>query len=127
MQNPDTANLRAKIFFVFAKTFQRFSGRLEKDAVHLFGIMQTIVIQAFGNRENSVEILAVKHIREAGDNPFVTLSALTFGTVPIPATVIRNMNFTACIALFYMTAKRCRPAMFKRIQHPLVIIQNSVP
>jgi hypothetical protein len=84
--------------------------------------MQTIVIQAFGNRENCVEILAIKHIGQPGFNPLVALGALTFRTMPIPATVIRNMEFPAFIALFNVTAKRRRPAIFKRIQHPFVII-----
>ena len=90
------------------------------------GIMQTIVIQTFGNRENIVKILAVKHIRQSGSNPFVALGALAFGAVPVPATIIRNMDFPAFIAPFNVTAKRCRPAIFKCIQYAFVIRQNIV-
>jgi hypothetical protein len=89
--------------------------------------MQTTVIQAVGNCENSVEILAVKRLRQPGFNPPVALSTLTFRTVAIPATVVRNMDFTAFIALFYVTAKRCRPTIFKCIQYPFMIVQNIVP
>jgi len=88
--------------------------------------MQAIVIQALGNRENIVEILAVKHIRQPGFNPPVALGALAFGTMPIPATVIRNTGFSTFAALFNVTAKGRRPAIFKRIQHTFVIIQNFV-
>jgi len=35
--------------------------------------MQTTVIQAFRNRENSVEILAVKRFRQSGFNPLIAL------------------------------------------------------
>jgi hypothetical protein len=89
--------------------------------------MQTTVIQACGNRENIVEIFAVKHLRQSGFNPLVAPGTLTFGTVPVPATVIRNMQFATFITLFNMTAKRRSAAIFKRIQYPFVISQNRVP
>ena len=88
--------------------------------------MQTTVIQAFRNRENSVEILAVKRFRQLGFNPLIALNTLTFRTVSIPATVVRNPDFSAFIAPVNVTAKRSCTAIFKRIQYPFVIIQNTV-
>src|SRR5215469_6388808 len=61
VQYANTSNLGTKILFVTTKTYQRIFGRLEKQVVHLFGITQTKGIQADGNRENSVEIRAVKY------------------------------------------------------------------
>jgi hypothetical protein len=72
-----------------------------------------------------MKILAVKHIRQSGFNPFISLGALAFRAVPVTATVIRNMDFNAGVALFHVTAKRRRPEILQRIQYPFMIIQNS--
>jgi len=89
--------------------------------------MQAIVIQAVGNREDVVKVPAVKRLRQPGFNPFVELCALTLRAVTVLAAVVRNVDLPAFITLFNVTAERSRPAVLKRIQYPLVIVQNIVP
>jgi len=105
MQNTDDAYFCSEVFRVAGKFHERFGNRTKKKVVHDLPVHQYQGIQSRRNGENHMEILNGKKIFTAGLDPLFLGQGLAFGTVPIPAGVIRYLQMAAVVALVLMAAK----------------------
>lgn len=110
MQYGGYTGSRSQIFPVCAQ-FQHNGGRgLKQQVVHGVLLAPENRIQLSRNRENSMEIGNIQQILPLFIDPFLFRKGLAFGTVPVPAGIVRNPCVPTGITGIHMRTQGRSPA-----------------
>src|SRR5690606_41046798 len=102
MQNGNHSHLH---FFIFAEFGKRLPSRFKQSGIHQFWTVQSHCIEAVGQSEHHVKIRDRQQFIFPGFYPILPISSLTFGTVPISATVIADGDIATLITSIYVRSE----------------------
>jgi hypothetical protein len=114
------------MFRVVGKFNDRFGNRTEKKIVHDLPVHRYQGIKFRGNGEDHMKIFNWQKIFTAGLDPFFPRQGLAFGTMPVPAGVIRYLQMAAVIALILMTAQDRGSAELDGVHDPQMIARQPM-
>jgi hypothetical protein len=126
VQNTDDAYFCAEMFRVIGECHKRFRNRAKKKIVHDLQIHGDQGIQFCGNGEHHVEVLDRQKVFAAGLDPFFLGQCLAFGTMPVPAGVVRYDQVSAVVALVPVAAQGRCPADLDGVHDPQMITGQLV-
>jgi hypothetical protein len=109
------------MFRVVGKFNDRFGNRTEKKIVHDLSVHGDQGIQFRRDGEDHMKIFNRQKIFTAGLDPFFLGQGLAFGTVPVPAGVIRYLQMAAVVALVLVTTQGSRSADLDSTHDPQMI------
>ena len=105
MENADNPYRCSKMFRIICEFLDRLGNRAKEKIVHDLLIHRYQGIQFRGDGENHMKILNRQEVLTARFDPSFFPQGLAFGTMPIPARVIRYLQMATMIALILMAAK----------------------
>src|SRR5208337_2854341 len=108
VQNTNDAYFCAEVFRIIGQFNDCFGNRTEKKIVHDLLVHRYQGIKFRGNGEDHMKIFNWQKIFTAGLDPFFLRQSLAFGTMPVPAGVVRYLQMSAVVALVLMTAQGSR-------------------
>jgi len=121
MQNTNDAYFCAEMFRVMGEFHQRLGNGAEKKIVHDLPVHRYQGIQFRGNCEDHMKILNGQKVLTASLDPLFLGQGLAFGTMPVPAGVIRYLQMSAVVALVLMTAQGSGSAELDGVHDPQMI------
>jgi hypothetical protein len=126
VQNTNDAYFCAKMFRVVGKFNDRFGNRTEKKIVHDLLVHRYQEIKFRGYGEDHMKIFNWQKIFTASLDPFFLRQGLAFGTVPVPAGVVRYLQMSAVVALVLMTAQGSRSTGLDGTHDPQMIARQPM-
>jgi hypothetical protein len=126
MQNADDTYLCTEMFRVVGKFNEGFGNRTKKKIIHDLPVHGYQGIQFRGNGEDHMKIFNWQKIFTAGLDPFFLRQGLAFGTMPVPAGVIRYRQMSTVVALVLMTTQCSRSAGLDGAHDPQMIAGQLV-
>ena len=121
MQNTDDAYFCSEMFRIAGQFHEGFGNRTEKKIIHDLPVHGDQWIQLCGNGENHMEIINREKVFAAGLDPFFLGQSLAFGTVAVPAGVVRYYQVSAVVALVPVAAQGRCPAYLDGVHDPQMI------
>ena len=126
VQNTNDAYFCAEMFRVVGKFNDRFGNRTEKKIVHDLLVHRYQEIKFRGYGEDHMKIFNWQKIFTASLDPFFLRQGLAFGTVPVPAGVVRYLQMSAVVALVLMTAQGSRSTGLDGAHNPQMIARQPM-
>jgi hypothetical protein len=126
VQNTNDAYFCAEMFRVVGKFNDRFGNRTEKKIVHDLLVHRYQEIKFRGYGEDHMKIFNWQKIFTASLDPLFLGQGLAFGTMPVPAGVIRYLQMAAVIALILMTAQDRGSAELDGVHDPQMIARQPM-
>ena len=103
-----------------------FGCRTEKYIVHGLLVHGNQRIQCRGDGEDHVEVWDGQEILTACLDPLFLFQSLAFGTVAVPAGVVRYLHMAAAVAHVHMAAESRSPAYLDSAHDPHMIAGQPV-
>jgi hypothetical protein len=126
VQNTNDAYFCAEMFRVVGKFNDRFGNRTEKKIVHDLLVHRYQEIKFRGYGEDHMKIFNWQKIFTASLDPFFLRQGLAFGTMPVPAGVVRYLQMSAVVALVLMTAQGSRSTGLDGTHDPQMIARQPM-
>ena len=126
VQNTNDAWFSAEVFRIIGQFNDCFGNRTKKKIVHDLPVHRYQGIQFRGNGEDHMKIFNRQKIFAASLDPLFLRQGLAFGTMPVPAGVVRYLQMSAVVALVLMTAQGSRSTGLDGTHDPQMIARQPM-
>src|SRR4051794_37639888 len=122
MQDGHQPDLGAEMPGIGSDDAQRLGGGREQDAVDDGLIVERDLSDRRRHREDDVEVRYRQQLGLSVGEPLSTRQPLALRAVPVAAGIVGDAKLAAAVALFDMTAQRCRAAGFDGAHDPALAL-----
>lgn len=126
MEHSGDADARTEVLAIAGDDEHRLRRRLEQQIIDQRLVLVGDLRDLGGQREHDMEVTHGEQVSFPFGQPCARGSALTLGTMPVAAAVVRDPPMPAVLTCLDMAAKGCGAAVLDR-RHHLELVQTQMP